>query len=259
MDIDLAQLLGVWERLLWPLLRIGAVMMSAPVLGAQFVPARVRLLLAVAMTLALFPVLPAPPVLAVFSAPWFLAVAQQLVVGVAMGFALQLVFEAVLVGGELASYGMGLSFATLADPLNGEDISALSQLFLVLATLLFLALDGHHVLILAMADSYRTLPVGQGLPPDLPMKLVQFAGQTFSGGLAIALPAVIALLVVNLSFGFVSRAAPSLNLFSIGFPLTLLFGLVVLALTLPALQSGLNAALERGWLLIADLTRAPHG
>lgn len=259
MDFDAAAILQWWERALWPFLRIGAVATAAPVIGARFVPARVRLLFAAAITLVLLPVLPEPARLELFAARWWLAIAEQVAIGVAIGFALQLVFEAVMFAGELIAHGIGLSFAQMNDPLRGSDSPVMSQFFLVLSMLLFLSLDGHQVLIAALADSFRTLPVGVAPDAGVALALAQFGAQIFAGGLAIALPAVMALMIVNLSFGVISRAAPTLNLFAVGFPLTLVFGLAVLQFALPSLQVVLAGLLESAWVLISQMMRPAHG
>src|SRR5690349_5747390 len=130
MPIDAAQLMGLWEQLLWPLLRVGGVALAAPVFGARFVPVRLRMVFAVALTLVLLPLWPEPPKLEVLSARWILAIGGELTIGIAIGFVLQLVFEAVMLAGELLSFAVGLSFAQLVDPLSGGEASALSQFFL---------------------------------------------------------------------------------------------------------------------------------
>ncbi|MBI2384236.1 MAG: flagellar biosynthetic protein FliR [Gammaproteobacteria bacterium] len=248
-----AELLDFWAQFLWPFTRVAAVAMVAPMIGSRFVQPRVRLLFAAAVTLVLLPVLPPMPDFELFGAAWFLTLAQQVLVGMAIGFALQLVFEAVVLGSDLISLGVGLSFAQLIDPLRGVDAPVVAQFFVIVATLLFVSLNGHHLILEALAESFRTLPVGARPDPGGAWAMVAFGSQVFAGGMAIALPAVTALLIVNLSFGIVSRAAPTLNLFAIGFPLTLVFGMFILQLTLPSLQKVLTDLLDGAWLLIARM------
>ncbi len=155
-----------------------------------------------------------------------MVVAQQMLIGVALGFALQVMFDALGLGGQLLANSMGLSFAFNVDPLRGSSTPVLGQLYMMLVTLTFLALDGHLVLIEVLAHGFTTLPVGStGFGREGLWMLVLWGGQLFAGAIAIALPGVTALLIVNLAFGVMSRAAPSLNLFAVGFPISLVVGL----------------------------------
>lgn len=252
------QLLGWLHALLWPLVRIGGVLATAPVLGARVVPARVRVVLALLLTLTLAPVLPplSETTLAVapFAADWFLEIARQLLIGVAMGFVLLLVFEAVVLGGEMIAYGMGLSFAQLVDPLRGAGTPVVGQILTIAATLLFLSGGGHLRLIEALATSFTTLPVGgAAFDPMLLKTLAVWGGMLFAGGVQLALPVVVALLLVNLAFGVMNRSAPALNAMSVGFPIALIAGMLLLRFSLPTLQSVLSAMLDQAFALIAVL------
>ena len=223
---------------LWPFVRIGACLMVAPLFGAQFVPARTRLVIAGAFTLVIVPLLPQPQV-AMFSVQGLIITAQQLLIGAAIGFVLQIVFDSLAMGGQLLANTMGLSFAFNVDPLRGSGAPVVGQFYTLVATLTFLALNGHIAIVQMLADGFMTLPVSDsGLNPDGFWQIAQWGTQLFRGALMVALPGVTALLVVNLAFGVVSRAAPSLNLFAIGFPATLIAGLAIVLLTLPAMQGG---------------------
>jgi flagellar biosynthesis protein FliR len=227
--------LAAW---LWPFLRIGACLMVAPVFGATYVPPRVRLVLAGAITLAVAPLLPVPDV-PLFSGTSLVITLQQLLIGIAIGFVLQVVFDALAMGGQLLSNTMGLSFAFNVDPLRGTGAPVVGQFYTLIATLTFLALDGHVAIIQAVIDGFTTMPVSaSGFGPDGLYQVVQWGTAMFRGALMVALPGLTALLIVNLAFGVVSRAAPSLNLFAIGFPVTLVGGLLVVLAGLPAMQSG---------------------
>ncbi|WP_370305738.1 flagellar biosynthetic protein FliR [Sinimarinibacterium flocculans] len=256
MTLTDTQLLAWVQQFVWPLIRISALFMIAPVLGARAVSPRIRLLLALLITVVVAPLLPAPPVTALLSADWFSTLLQQLLIGLVAGFVLLLVFEAVVMGGELIAFGMGLGFAQLADPLRGASTPVIGQFLTVMATLLFLALGGHLILIEMIVRSFATLPVGsEGLGIDQMGTLLRFAGIVFSGGLQLALPIVIALLTVNLAMGVVSRSAPTLNLFAVGFPVTLVAGLMLIRAGLPALQEGIVQLLDEAWVLLAALLR----
>jgi flagellar biosynthetic protein FliR len=239
---------------LWPFLRIGACLMVAPVFGARFVPARVRLVMAGAIALTIAPLLPPLPAVSPFSGAGIVITVQQILIGVAIGFVLQIVFDALAMGGQLLANTMGLSFAFNVDPLRGTGAPVVGQFYTLIATLTFLALDGHLAIVQALVDGFTTLPVGiEGLGSEGYWQLVNWGSALFRGALMVALPGLTALLIVNLAFGVVSRAAPSLNLFAIGFPVTLIGGLLVMLFGLPAMQAGFIALVRETFALAAGL------
>jgi flagellar biosynthesis protein FliR len=242
---------------IWPFFRIGACFMVAPVFGAQFVPPRMRLFLAGAITFIVAPLVP-PSDVVPFSANGVLVTIQQVLIGVAMGFALQLVFDALAMGGQLLSNSMGLGFAFNVDPLRGTGTPVLGQLYMILVTLTFLAVNGHLVLIEILAQGFTTLPVGT-MSFDGPMiwNIALWGNHLFLGALMVALPGMTALLVVNLAFGVMSRAAPTLNLFAVGFPVTLIFGLAIVFAGLPAVQATFIQSLESAFELMRGMLGAP--
>lgn len=213
---------------LWVLFRIGAVLMTMPVLGTQLLPMRIRLYLALALTILIAPQVPVVPTLDALSLATWVIIAEQILIGAAMGFLLQLLFQIHVLAGQVIAMQMGLGFASMNDPSMGISVAVISQVFTMLVTLLFLAMNGHLVVIEVLAESFTTLPVGQSLVASDFLTLVQRFSWVLAASLLIGLPAVTALLIVNLSFGVMMRAAPQLNIFSIGFPLTLVFGLFIL-------------------------------
>ena len=236
-EITDAQLQSWMAMYLWPFVRIASFFTVAPIFGARFVPARIRILLAAAVTALAAPMLPAPPAVGLLSVDGVLIAVQQVIIGVALGFIVQLVFDAVGLGGQLLANSMGLSFAFNVDPMRGASTAAVGQLYLLLITMTFVALNGHLAFLEAMVQGFRGLPVGTGgFDRDAAWLVLGFASQLFAGAVAVALPGMTALLVVNLAFGVMSRAAPSLNLFAVGFPITLVFGLLVVFVGLPAVQ-----------------------
>lgn len=248
------QLEGWISQLFWPFVRIGACFMVAPAFGALFIPARLRIVLAGAVALLVAPLIAIPANVSALSPAGVVITIQQVIIGVALGFALQVLFDSVAMGGQLLANSMGLSFAFNVDPMRGTGTPALGQLYALLVMLTFLALDGHLALIEVLVEGFRTLPVGEtGLGKDALWTLVGWGTQIFSGALAVALPGVTALLIVNIAFGVMSRAAPALNLFAVGFPITLVFGLVIVVVALPALQSSFVRLLGQGFVLIRSL------
>ena len=241
---------------LWPLLRIGACLMVAPIFSARFVPPRYRIVLAGAVTVLVAPLLPPLPAVSPFSGPGLAITVQQLLIGAAMGFVLQIVFDSLAMGGQLLGNTMGLSFAFNVDPLRGTTAPVLGQFYTLIATLTFLALDGHIAILQVMIDGFRSLPVGTtGLGSEGYWQIAGWGSQLFRGALMVALPGLAALLVVNLAFGVVSRAAPSLNLFAIGFPVTLVAGLMIVLFGLPAVQDGFVALMRESLDFVAGLMR----
>ena len=231
------QLDGWLLGLFWPFVRIGSCFMLAPAFGSVTVPVRVRIVLAGAVALLVAPLVTIPDV-APLSAAGLVITVQQVVIGAALGFSLQILFDAVSLGGELLANSMGLSLAFNIDPQNGASTPVLGQLYTLLVTLIFLVLDGHLALINTLVAGFHTLPIGTtGLGPNGLWSVVNWGSELFSGALAVALPGVTALLIANLAFGVVSRAAPTLNIFSVGLPISLVFGLVAIIATLPVLES----------------------
>lgn len=244
------------SQYLWPFMRIGACFMTAPVFGARFVPARVRLLLAAAVSLIVAPLLPSPQI-AALSLAGLLVTIQQVIIGAAMGFTLQLIFDALTLGGQLLSNTMGLGFAFNVDPLRGTNAPIVGQFYMLLATLVFLALNGHLALIEILAQGFTTLPVAaDGFTGASAWLVASWGSQLFASALAVALPGMTALLVANLAFGVMSRAAPTLNLFAVGFPVTLISGLVIIYVGLPAVLTGFTTSLEGAFAIVRALTGA---
>jgi flagellar biosynthetic protein FliR len=245
---DITQLQPLLAALFFPFVRIGACLMVAPVFGTNFVPARLRIVLAVGITLLVSPLLPSTALPALMSAEGVAITAEQLLIGVTIGFSLQMMFDALAMAGQLLANGMGLGFAFNIDPLRGVSTPALGQLYVILGTLTFLALDGHVAMLQLLVDSFHGLPLaGGGFDQDALQQLANWGGSMFAGALRIALPGITALLVANIAFGVVSRAAPSLNLFAVGLPVTLAVGIAVVMYGLPMMQTGFISMLG-DWL-----------
>jgi flagellar biosynthetic protein FliR len=179
-------------------------------------------------------------------------------IGVAIGMVVTLAFDALIFGGQLISNSMGLGFATLIDPQHGVNSTVLGQMFMIFGTLTYLAINGHLILLGVLADSFQTLPVGAShIGPDFLLSVVLWGGCVFESGLLIALPAVIALVIVQLALGVVSRAAPQLNLFGIGFTLTLLSGFFVLIAGVDGMAAGISHLIGGALTAAANLVRLP--
>jgi len=238
----------------WPFVRIGALILSAPILSSRQTPLLFRVSFVLVLTWVLVPVIPASPVVDPFSGEAFIILLQQILIGVAMGFILQMVFAALIFGGQVIAYSMGLGFASMVDPQNGVQVPVVSQFYLILATLLFLVLNGHLVLIEILAQSFHTFPVAvSGLSQNGFSEIVGWASRMFNAGLLMSLPVVAALLLVNLGMGVIGRAAPQLNIFAVGFPIAILIGFVLIWITLPDVMGNFTELLDEAMALIQRL------
>ncbi|WP_432453612.1 MULTISPECIES: flagellar biosynthetic protein FliR [unclassified Agarivorans] len=240
-----AELIMAWiGQYLWAFTRIAAMLMVLASFGGKTVPTRVRILLALAITFALVPVLPDVQGIELFSLQSFIVVLQQILIGVAIGFISQLLMQTFVVGGQIIAMQTSLGFASMVDPNNGQSTPVVGQFYLLLATLLFLAIDGHLQLISLIAMSFETLPIGMhGLSSIDYQQLAGWYSQLFLAALALSISSVVAMLLINFSFGIMTRAAPQLNIFSIGFAVSMLFGLFILWLTI----GGFLAHFQRQW------------
>jgi flagellar biosynthetic protein FliR len=240
--------LDVWlAAYLYPFFRILALFSSAPLLSHQSVPMQLRIGLALLITVLVAPALPVAAAVSPYSLPGVLLVVQQVLVGVAMGFAIQIAFAAAELAGDLIGLQMGLSFASFIDPARNEETPIVGSFLGLLLMLLFFAANGHLLLIGAVGESFRSIPVGiNGLHWLAWRELVGAGALVFSAGLQIALPVIAALILANLALGVLTRTAPQLNLFAVGFPVTLLVGMLVLLLALPRLFPVLESVLQQG-------------
>jgi flagellar biosynthetic protein FliR len=254
MPIDLGQLEAWVGAACWALARVSGLLLVVPVLGSTMIPANVRIGLALLLTMTLAPL--APLDIRPLSAQGVATLAQQILVGASLGFILKLVFEAVSFGGQLVAQAMSLGFAETVNPGVGGSTPVISQFYTVLVTLLFLVMNGHLQLVSLLADSFRTLPVGeQGIGANGIWGVLGFAGHLFSGAVRVALPALTATLVVNLGFGAISRSAPSMNLFAVGFPITICLGLLAVWLALRALPGAFDSLQTAAWDTMSQLMR----
>jgi flagellar biosynthetic protein FliR len=250
---DIASWIGT---LVWPFTSIAAMLAIAPIFGARVVPLRVRLIIALLLTWVVLPLIPPVPAIDPLSAASALVTAQQLLLGLAIGFSLQLILATLVIAGQTIAMGMGLGFAQMVDPQNGVNVPVIGQYYLVIATLLFLAMNGHLALLRVLVDSFHSVPIGIDALSREDFRAIAYWGvRMFGDAVMVALPAVAAVLLVNLSFGVVSRAAPQLNIFGVGFPVTLTLGFVVLVYALSNLLPEVQHMLDESLLAVDALGR----
>lgn len=237
--------------LLWPLTRILGLIAAAPLFGNKGVPVSVKVSLGVLLATVIAPTVPAIPAADPTSWAGLLILVKELLIGVAMGFSMRIVFAAIEYAGEVASQTMGLGFATFFDPNSQGRSSAVGQFMALVSTMAFLAVNAHLVLLAALAESFVALPItSTPFSGNAPLELVRWGGRIFSAGLQLSLPIVAALLITNVALGILTRAAPQLNIFGIGFPITLGVGFLTLSLALPYLGTPIvnlfNQGIEAG-------------
>lgn len=229
----------------FPLARILAFIAAAPLWSSAGIPRRTRLIMGLAVTVAIAPVLPTMPAVQAASLQGLWILAQQMLIGIGMGFAARIVFTAYELAGEFIGFQMGLGFATFYDPLNSSQTPVISEFISLMALLLFLSMNGHLFYFATLAQSFTAIPVSaMPLGAASWLNLAELGSKIFSAGLLLALPIVVALMITNIALAVLSRAAPQLNIFALGFPLTLTGGFVGLAISLNYLASPLQDLFE---------------
>ena len=231
---------------LWPFLRVLALFTSAPVFSMRVIPVRTRIGLAFLVAVCAQAVLPEQPVISLNSREAAGAVVQQVGIGLAMGFAVRLVFAAVELAGEIIGLQMGLNFASFFDPASNAQVSAVARFFGNTSMLLFVVINGHLMVLMAVVKSFDSFPVGGNFLQAIgQMRLHELGASLFSSALWIALPMIALLLFVNLTLGIISRVAPQMNIYAVGFPVTVTVGMLGITATLPMLEQPMLTLLQQ--------------
>ena len=254
-----AQLNAWLISFIWPLTRILGLIMVAPVFGHSSVPRRVKIGLGVFIALIIAPTLPPMPDVGLGSWHGLFILIQQLLIGMAIGFIMRVVFAAVEAAGEIVGLQMGLGFASFFDPQSAGQTLVISQFFNLLASLLFLAVNAHLLLLGILVESFKSLPISpQPLSAAGFYSVANYGSVVFSVGLQLALPLIAILLMTNLALGILTRSAPQLNIFAIGFPITLGVGLIALDITLPYFTPQFEHMFRNGFAATTAVIRALH-
>ena len=241
--------------LLWPFLRVLAMFSTAPVFSLRVIPTRAKVGFALFVSLCAQPMLAGQPVISVNSPEALGTAAQQVAVGMAMGFAVRVVFAALDLAGEFIGLQMGLNFASFFDPMANAQVSAVARFFGNIAMLLFVVINGHLMVLMAVVKSFDSFPVDvHFLQAVGRMRLHELGASLFASSLWIALPMIAMLLFVNLTLGIISRVAPQMNIYAVGFPVTLTVGMLGITATLPMLEQPMLALLQQS----IDLFAAPR-
>ncbi len=245
----------IWvSSFIWPLSRILGIVATAPLLSASGIPARIKILVGVCVALVLAPMVPEELAVDPLSYTGFLILVQQFLIGSAMGLVMRFTFSAMELAGAAVGMTMGLGFANFYDPQTRGQSSAISQYFALLILTIYIAADFHLLMLSIVADSFTALPIaGTPMGKDGFFLIAQWGAIIFSYGVQLALPILAALLITNVSLGILTRAAPQLNLFGIGFPVTIAVGFVMIALMLTYMQPSLESLFVESFGLIRRL------
>jgi flagellar biosynthetic protein FliR len=250
--------LDAWiTAFIFPLARIFGLLASAPIFNNVAQPQRIRLAVGLVITLALVPVLPPMPAVPAGSWIGFAILAQQIIIGVLLGFTLRIAFAAIDVAGDLIGMQMSLSFAVFYDPQNAGQTPVIAEFLGLLAMLIFLALNGHLLTLSVLVESFKLLPItATPFAAGGFASMLAWSSVLFSAGLLLALPLITALLIANLAMGVLARVAPQLNIFAVGFPVTLTVGFIVLMFSIPYFGAAMERLFDNAFRAMAAVLRA---
>ena len=252
MNLLAADIVERFYTFLWPMLRISALLLAAPIFSLRALTLRVRVLFALALTWMVYP-LYQWPVIDPVSAAGLLEIFNQISIGLVMGLVLQIATAALLVAGQSISNSMGLSIANMIDP-NLGNVPVIAQFMLILSTLIFVGLGGHAMLLALLVDSFSSVPIGKPLLSQAVLtQLLAWSSMMFLGGVLISLPVMVALLFINIGLGVTTRAAPSLNIFSLGLPAMIIAGFGVLMVALPSMGNRIQWLWLQGFMQVRNL------
>ena len=257
MNFLAADVIERFYTFMWPMLRISALMITAPIFSLSAFNTRMRILVALVLAWLVYP-LYSWPVIDPTSAQGLLEVFNQIMIGATMGLILQIVVAAVVVAGQSIAAAMGLSMANMIDP-NMGNVPVISQLLIVMSTLIFVGFGGHAILLGLILESFNTLPIGTDiLNQAVYGRVLQWSSMMFLGAVLMALPVMVSLLFINVGLGIVTRAAPSLNIFAVGFPAMIMAGLVILIISLDSIGGRIEWLWVQGFSLVRDVIGAPR-
>ncbi|NKI74823.1 flagellar type III secretion system protein FliR [Dickeya sp. CFBP 2040] len=246
-------MIGWFSQFFWPLVRILALISTAPIFSERAITRRVKIGLGILITIVITPGIP-PTSIPIFSAAGIWMLFQQILIGVMLGFTMQLAFAAVRLAGEVIGLQMGLSFATFFDPSGGPNMPVIARFMNLLALLLFLTMNGHLWLISLLVDSFHTIPIGaEPVSSNMFVALAGAGGKIFSNGLMLAMPLITLLLAINMALGLLSRLAPQLTIFAIGFPITLFAGIITVGFLIFLISPYTEKLFGETYDLLADL------
>jgi flagellar biosynthetic protein FliR len=254
------QLDQIINSILWyilPFTRVASFVAVAPVFSTGTVPMKIRLATALVLTLAVAPALTPGQVVDPLSINTGIIILKQMMIGIALGLVMQLIFSAFVNGGQIVGMQMGLGFAQMMDPQTGVSVPVVSQFYNLMGILLFLSMNGHLVLIQILAESFSIIPVGnEGISSSGLESLLYFSSWMFSGALLMAIPAVLSLLMINVVMGVLTKASPQMNIFAVGFSITITAGFVVIMVTLSMVLPQMATLFSEGFMFMRQILEA---
>jgi flagellar biosynthetic protein FliR len=251
MDLLVSEIIDYFYALIWPMIRISAFLLSAPFFSIRAVTVRIRVLLATLLTLMVYPLTDWPTIDPI-SASGLQQVFVQVFIGVSMGLLLQIVNAALIVGGQAISSSMGLSMANMVDP-NMGNVPVIAQFLIVCSTLIFLGLGGHVIVISLVLESFQLLPVGELVELQALIGLIiEWSSMMFLGALLLGMPIIASLLLINIGLGVITRAAPALNIFAVGFPAMILAGMVLLLISMTSIGARIHWLWQESFDVLAQ-------
>ena len=252
--VDDAQLSSLVQQYFLPFARISGLFLTMPVLGTRIVNPRVRIVLAALVAVVVAPIIPDFEALPLLKISTWVVVIRELLIGCLVGFCFQIVFQTVVLAGQIIAMKLGLGFAMMNDPTNGVQTTAISQFNLMVMTLVFVSVNGHLILLELLIQSFETLPIGsESILTEKSIYLARLGSWLFVTALVMALPLLTALLFINIAFGIMSRAAPQLNIFAVGFPFTLVCGMGLVWLGISSFSPFFERVMHDGFLFIKTI------
>lgn len=258
-ELDAAVISGWVSRYVWPFARISGFLMVITLIGTRLVPQRVRLVLALLVTWVLVPILPPMPIIEGLNLESWLITAQQFFIGALLGLVVNLLAQVFILAGQLMAMQTGLGMAIIVDPSNGVSVAVVAQWFLMMVNILFITLNGHLVLIEVLADSFFSMPIvslneqGAFFSSNALWRMATWGNWMFAAAIVIALPVLTALLIVNFTFGVMTRSAPQLNIFALGFPFTMLVGLIIIWISIARVAEGYQTLMLETFYFLRSL------
>lgn len=256
MEVAASTITQFMADMLLPFMRVSGLFAAMVGISAKTVPMPIRALLTLFLTLIIMPIVPPVNIDEIFAVSTFVLIIQQLIIGIAIGFISTMVLETFVLAGQVVAMQTGLGFASIVDPVNGINVPAVGQFYLILATLLFWGFDGHLAMIRMIVLSFEAFPIGEAwFQPEQFQEIALWAGWMFVAAVTLSLAPIVSLLIVNLAFGVMTKAAPQLNIFSIGFSIAQIMGLIIIWLTLDNFTHHFDIQWQRAQLLMCQLVQ----
>lgn len=254
MSVDYQTMIRIISQIVWPMGRISGLIIAAPFFSSSLVSSRIKVFFIFVLSWVCAFMVPEKLSFENFTGLYIVYMVQEIAFGLLMGFILQLVFEVFALVGQIISMQAGLGFAIMIDPSTKASVPLISQFYLMMTTLVFLSLNGHLVLLEALMNSFQVMPISTwSLDTGALWRIMMFSGWMFKEAVLVTIPAIIALIIVTLTFGIVTRVASQLNIFSLGFPITLMMSIVVIWVCLPTVGWQMADALDQGLRVVIGL------